>query len=492
MPPRRNPVAIPEPIPAVPERRYQSHRVETFQKLEGIHDYALWQHKAKAALIQTNCWSAIEPDADEVVDRYTERHAHSHLILWLSDGVLTQVKNIDAAKPLWDKLKALYEPAGFSTDFLYMKEFFATELAMFDSVEEYVAKLKTLADDLRKHELVIPDKMVMAWTLFHLNESYKNFVANVIQSLRQNPNAYTFDLLVVSLLDEARLHEAQDTTYVAVARRGHKNATTRSKSGSGAQSRMYTESRSSKNKPSNDGWTTVTRKNKVAKRVHCTNCKKNGHVRSDCYFLHPDKAPKGWTDHTRGQESQTTGKSHKKPIQNHRENRDKALVTAAATRANRSRSSSEDSDESEHYTHMVESMDTSQCEISDQGSNHGSDHGSNHEYSEPDHDILMANILTEPKRVVGAHANAPNDAMAQYITWGIQNNASETQSEPTNAYKKKAKNHSLQTPIRRSKRVAQRPRNEAIPQLTETPTEPQWANATLAAMREGTEPITII
>ena len=150
------------------DRRYHNHRVKWFQKLEGIHDYLLWAFKAKAALKQTQCWSAIV--GDEPVDQYTEDMAHSHLILWLSDGVLTQVKNIELAKPLWDKLRAFYEPSGFSTDFLYLKEFFDTKLEAYDSMEDYVAKLKTLTDDLRKHEFILPDKLVMAWTFFYLTE----------------------------------------------------------------------------------------------------------------------------------------------------------------------------------------------------------------------------------------------------------------------------------------------------------------------------------
>ena len=95
---------------------------------------------------------------------------YSYLILWFSDGVLTQVKNIKLVKLLWDKLRVFYKPFSFNIDFLYLKEFFNIKLEVYNFMEDYMAKFKTLTDDFRKYELILPDKLVMAQTFFYLTE----------------------------------------------------------------------------------------------------------------------------------------------------------------------------------------------------------------------------------------------------------------------------------------------------------------------------------
>ena len=105
----------------------------------------------------------------------------------------------------------------------------------------------------------------------------------MIQSLRQNAKAYTFDSLVISLLNKARLHKSLDTTYVAVARRGHQNANKKPKSGSGAGNHTHTRAKNNaqnaQNEPHNEpiairtkraksigSWTPSRRSERVAMR----------------------------------------------------------------------------------------------------------------------------------------------------------------------------------------------------------------------------------
>ena len=57
------------------------------------------------------------------------KKAIAYIRLALADGPLLQTRNITDPCLLWGKLKTLYEPKGFSSDFLICKELFETTLS---------------------------------------------------------------------------------------------------------------------------------------------------------------------------------------------------------------------------------------------------------------------------------------------------------------------------------------------------------------------------
>ena len=48
---------------------------------------------------------------------------------YLNDGPLLQIRNIDRAHVAWKALHSLYNPQGFSSEFLISKEFFCSQTA---------------------------------------------------------------------------------------------------------------------------------------------------------------------------------------------------------------------------------------------------------------------------------------------------------------------------------------------------------------------------
>src|SRR6185312_6657580 len=54
--------------------------------------------------------------------------AASLIRLLLEDGPLLQTRNIEDASFLWNRLQALYQPRGFSSEFLLSRELFSTTL----------------------------------------------------------------------------------------------------------------------------------------------------------------------------------------------------------------------------------------------------------------------------------------------------------------------------------------------------------------------------
>jgi len=113
------------------------------------------------------------------------KKAIAYIRLALADGPLLQTRNITDPCRLWQKLQALYEPKGFSSDFLICKELFETTLSKMDnSIENYLNQIKRLTDDLSARNLTILNKVIAAWTLNNLTSEYENTVAMISQSIR--------------------------------------------------------------------------------------------------------------------------------------------------------------------------------------------------------------------------------------------------------------------------------------------------------------------
>ena len=77
-------------------------------------------------------------------------------------------------------MKILYEPKGFSSEFLLCKQLFETTLVKTgNSVENYINRIKRLTDDLSAQDLKIPIKVIAVWTLNNLTPEFESTVAMI-------------------------------------------------------------------------------------------------------------------------------------------------------------------------------------------------------------------------------------------------------------------------------------------------------------------------
>lgn len=156
-------------------------------KLRGSDNYVTWSIRLKAALVKEDLFSSIEDDSDESKNN----KGLAIIKLLCEDGPLLYIKDISMAKEAWEKLENIYNPKGFTTEFLTLKEFFNTSLEDFDSMEEYLFKVKALVDDLKSKNIILPKQVVMAWVLNSLSAEYEGFISNITQALRHDPNSYS-------------------------------------------------------------------------------------------------------------------------------------------------------------------------------------------------------------------------------------------------------------------------------------------------------------
>ena len=137
-------------------------------KLKGSENYITQSIRTKAYLIKDDLYSTIE---DPVLGRENDK-ALAIIKLLCEDGPLLYIKDIASAKEAWQKLEDLYNPKGFTTEYLTLKEFFNTSLEEYNSMEEYLNKVKTLVNNLKGKEIILPNQVIIAWVLNSLSSEY--------------------------------------------------------------------------------------------------------------------------------------------------------------------------------------------------------------------------------------------------------------------------------------------------------------------------------
>jgi Reverse transcriptase (RNA-dependent DNA polymerase)/gag-polypeptide of LTR copia-type/Integrase core domain/GAG-pre-integrase domain len=235
----------------------------TITKLKGAENYEVWALRTIAYLTKEGLNTALI--TNDITDDINSK-ALSHIQLLIDDGPLLQIQHIKNAFEVWNSLKNLYSPKGFSSEFLICRDFFDTTLEKYSNkMEEYLNKIKQLSDQLKAKNIELPKQVIIAWVLNNLTDNYDGLVSNITQSLRNDINSYNLENLFSNLLDESKRQDSKELSQA-----------------------LYSSNKNYKGK----------KPYKITKGTgkYCRNCKKTSHNITDCAFLFPDKAPKGWKD----------------------------------------------------------------------------------------------------------------------------------------------------------------------------------------------------
>ena len=297
-------------------------KLGSITKLKGSENYQGWAIMAKAYLLRQGLDQAIQSPEDDN-DRL-QKKALADITLLCEYGTANHITNCKTGFEAWKILKDLYNSDGFTNKYILLQQFFQTVQSDFESVEAYVSKIKSILDNLTAQDLMIPEMVNIAWLLQNLESDFEPFVAQVTQALRSNPKAYTWESLTANLLDEAKRLQVANKSTKSIQQVGFRGK-----------------------KP----W-------KKSKSIaFCKYCKLAGHKEDDCYFLHPDKAPKGWKTNTNtntntnthtdkvkdGRVTKTPSKDKKKDT-HPRDQREQQINLLVAAQANKEESDSDSSD----------------------------------------------------------------------------------------------------------------------------------------------------
>ncbi|RKF63752.1 hypothetical protein OnM2_023081 [Erysiphe neolycopersici] len=168
-----------------------------FKKLQGSDNYSIWAIRMEAILRKESINDIIETD---VVTQEVNSSALASIQLCIDDGPLLQIKHLKRAHDVWKSLENLYCSTGFSSEFILCREFFDTNLSKFNSMEQYLNRVKQLSDDLKAKDMELPRQILFAWVLNNLTPVYRSLVSNITQSLRNNKDAFTIESLFANLV----------------------------------------------------------------------------------------------------------------------------------------------------------------------------------------------------------------------------------------------------------------------------------------------------
>ena len=108
----------------------------TLPKLKGTENYIIWTLRAKAILTEKGYNNALLYEVGDNLTLKVNNKALSLIKLLCKDRPLLHLRSISSAKEAWEKLENLYNPKGFTIDFLILRELFNTSLGNFNSIEE--------------------------------------------------------------------------------------------------------------------------------------------------------------------------------------------------------------------------------------------------------------------------------------------------------------------------------------------------------------------
>ena len=205
--------------------------ISKISKLQGSKDWDLWRIRIRALLAEKGYIDAIKPKKEfsrnspkEAIEEYNDKRleisikAAAIIRLNLGDSPLVQTKNIDEdnAEELYNRLNSLYEPKGFSSEFLIAKELFSTTLrGEGNSIEKYLTKIRSLTDDLATRNKAIPIEIIAAYTLNNLTSEYDYIIAAINQSFR-NKEEIDLDDLFSQIIDESRRIQGKESQGMAL------------------------------------------------------------------------------------------------------------------------------------------------------------------------------------------------------------------------------------------------------------------------------------
>ncbi|RKF62124.1 hypothetical protein OnM2_035107 [Erysiphe neolycopersici] len=167
------------------------------KKLQGSENYAIWAIRMEAILRKELTNDIIDTN---IVTLEVNSSAFSSIQLCIEDGPLLQIKHLSRAHEVWKSLENLYCATGFSSEFVLCRELFDTKLCKFNTMEEYLNRVKQLSDDLKAKDMELPRQILFAWVLNNLTPAYRPLVSNITQSLGINKEAFTIESLFAILL----------------------------------------------------------------------------------------------------------------------------------------------------------------------------------------------------------------------------------------------------------------------------------------------------
>ncbi len=209
-----------------------------FTKLKGRENYDTWRMAAKSYLVIKGYWSCVlkVPKADKNEEMEKDLKAWSEINLLLDESVYSYMTETTTAKGAWDALEKAFQDSGVCRRVHLLKQLVQIQLEECDSTEDYVNKIMTTSQKVKKSGLNLDDEVIASLLLAGLPTKMDPLVMAVENSGKD----LTVEGVKTLLLQETRLDEGKQNGQAFAAKK--KQRTT----------------------------------------VRCYNCDENGHIARNC------------------------------------------------------------------------------------------------------------------------------------------------------------------------------------------------------------------
>jgi len=152
---------------------------DSIQKLQ-VDNYYVWSRRAKAELIERNCWNAIDPGFGDAVDEMNadqqrvNRKAYAFLLKHVADSYVEDIGDTEIAKAAWEILERIHSSFTLVQTVRLLKEMMNQEKTEAQTMHEYMAQIQALNRKIAKGgwNLEFTDRQLAGLFLVGLPEKY--------------------------------------------------------------------------------------------------------------------------------------------------------------------------------------------------------------------------------------------------------------------------------------------------------------------------------
>lgn len=197
------------------------------------NNYHAWSVRTKAALMQKNCWEAVQPGYSlpyTEAQNKTDQKALSFILLSVSDAYLEDIGDCQTAKEAWDTLENMHTKFGLLHTVLLLREMVNITKTDAISMHDYLSKIQDINRKVAKAGIEFPDNLLACFYLMGLPlNKYEGLVRNLEQ---EEVKLSTSTVKAKLLLEEKRIkrEEPESEEKVLITRKknyhGRKNYNT--------------------------------------------------------------------------------------------------------------------------------------------------------------------------------------------------------------------------------------------------------------------------
>lgn len=168
-------------------------------QLKGSANYQIWSIQMRALLTDRDLHLSL---STTTTGRKNER-ALAVIQLYCEDGPLAHIENIKDCQIAWQTLEELYSPKQSTTEFLLLNDFFNTSMDQFDTMEEYLDKIRALVNGLALTGYQLPSRLVISWVLNDLNKDHEALIQPIVRSMGRDEHPCNIESLFPTLINES-------------------------------------------------------------------------------------------------------------------------------------------------------------------------------------------------------------------------------------------------------------------------------------------------